>query len=79
VLFVLANVSERLDVPRVTEVLVKVMAIPLALMMVAFIAFEFVAGGLFALAFIDVLLIAAAVVGAIFAVLVVLGKAMDMY
>ena len=77
-LFVLANVSERLDMPRVTEVLVKVMAIPLALVVVAFIAFEFAAGQLFALAFIDVPLIAAAVVGATFAVLVVLGKAMNM-
>ncbi len=75
---VLVHVSERLNMPRMTNVLVRVMAIPLALVVVAFIVFEFVAGALFALAYIDLFLIAAAIVAAIFGVMIVLGKVIDM-
>lgn len=72
-------VSERLNMPRVTNILVQVMAIPLALVAVAFVVFEFVAGALFALAFIDVLLMALGLVAAIFGGLAALGYAIDFY
>ncbi len=78
-LVVMVKALERLNMPRATDVLLKVMAIPFSLVVVAFIVFEFVAGALFVLTYIDVILIMCAAAAAIIAAMVVLGKLMDLY